>query len=231
MADRRGSRFVAEALFLVALAVALALARLDALEIAGAMLLGWLVVAALEWAAWRSEPHFGSGLPPRYLVPAVRLPPPQPLEQVDQGYPDASRDEAPTCIASAALRAEVLGEWPLAAPVEVETEPVEEEAVAEEEAAEQPEPAPAPDEPEPERAADPWTVASLPAAPLEEEDEAVRAEAGAEPARLARHTLDPLAEAEPKRRFGRRTAEAVETVEVAARPRGPRPLPGVASRA
>ena len=65
MADRRGSRFVAEALFLVALAVALALARLDALEIAGAMLLGWLVVAALEWAAWRSEPHFGSGLPPR----------------------------------------------------------------------------------------------------------------------------------------------------------------------
>ncbi|HEU5361777.1 MAG TPA: hypothetical protein VFU56_00490 [Gaiellaceae bacterium] len=216
MADRRGSRFVAEALFLVALAVALALARLDAFEIAGAMLAGWIVVAAIEWAAWRAEPHFGSGLPPRYYVPAVKLPPPQPLEQVDQGYPDASREEAPTWIASAALRAEVLGEWPVAAPAELETEPVEEE---ESEARRG-------DVTEPEPAVDPWTVASLPAAPLDEEP------VEGEPGRLARHTLDPLADAEPKRRFGRRTTTVVvvETVEVAARPRGRRPLPGVTSR-
>ena len=229
MADRRGSRFVAEALFLVALAVALALARLDALEIGGAMLAGWVVVAALEWAAWRAEPHFGSGLPPRYYVPAVKLPPPQPLEQVEQGYPDASREEAPTWIASAALRAEVLGEWPVSAPVELETEPVEdpEEAVEDPEEAEAE--AEAEDEaeaqaPEPPPVADPWTVASLPAAPLDEEP------VDAEPGPVARHTLDPLAESEPRRRFARRSAVVAETVEVAARPRGRRPLPGALGR-
>ena len=82
------------------------------------MLLGWLIVAALEWAAWRDEPHYGSGLPPRYYVPTVNLPPARPLEQVPAGYPEAQRDEAPTWIASAALRAEMLGEWPHSAPVE-----------------------------------------------------------------------------------------------------------------
>ena len=81
------------------------------------MAAGWIVVAAIEWAAWRGEPHFGSGLPPRYYLPRVELPPAQPLEQVAQGYPDAGRDDAPTWIASAALRAEVLGEWPLVGPV------------------------------------------------------------------------------------------------------------------
>jgi hypothetical protein len=110
MPERRGSRFVVEALFLAALTVALALAHLDVIEIVGAMALGWIVVAGIEWAAWRSEPHFGSGLPPRYYLPRVELPPPQPLEQVVQGYPDSARDDAPTWIASAALRAEVLGE-------------------------------------------------------------------------------------------------------------------------
>ena len=81
------------------------------------MFLGWVIVAALEWAAWRGEPHYGSGLPPRYYVPRLNLPPPQPLEQVATGYPEAARDEAPTWIASAALREEMLGEWPVAIPV------------------------------------------------------------------------------------------------------------------
>src|SRR3982751_2141680 len=116
MADRRGSRFAFEVLFLVALAATLTLARLDPLEIGGLMLLGWLIVALLEWAAWREEPHYGSGLPPRYYVPQVSLPPRQALEQVGGGYPAPERDEAPTWIASAAMRAEVLGEWPVAAP-------------------------------------------------------------------------------------------------------------------
>jgi hypothetical protein len=111
MPERRGSRFVVEALFLAALTVALALAHLDTLEIVGAMALGWLVVAAIEWTAWRGEPHYGSGLPPRYYLPRVALPPPQPLEQVEQGYPDGGRDDAPTWIASASLRAEVLGQF------------------------------------------------------------------------------------------------------------------------
>src|SRR5581483_2556943 len=159
MVDRRGTRFLLEALFLVALALALAFARLDSLVIVGVMILGWIVVAALEWAAWRGEAHYGSGMPPRYFVPTLKLPPPQPLEQVDQGYPGASREEAPTWIASAALRAEVLGEWPVAAPLESgdDDEP----------------------EPEPERPGeaefadlggepDPWTIVSLPVAPLNE---------------------------------------------------------------
>lgn len=117
MPDHRGSRFALEVLFLLALAVGLTLADLQPLEIGGVMLLGWLIVAALEWAAWRDEPHYGSGLPPRYYVPTVNLPPPRPLEQVPAGYPEAQRDEAPTWIASASLRAEMLGEWPHAAPV------------------------------------------------------------------------------------------------------------------
>src|SRR4051795_8771004 len=111
MAERRGSRFAFEVLFLIALAATLTLARLDPLEIGGIMLLGWVIVAAIEWAAWRGEPHYGSGLPPRYYVPSLNLPPPQPLEQV--GYPEAQRDEAPTWIASASLRAEMLGDWPV----------------------------------------------------------------------------------------------------------------------
>src|SRR5438270_5252550 len=101
MPDRRGSRFALEVLFLLGLTVALTLAKLRPLEIAGVMLLGWVIVAAVEWAAWRDEPHYGSGLPPRYYVPRVSLPPAQPLEQVRIGYPEAQRDEAPTWIASA----------------------------------------------------------------------------------------------------------------------------------
>jgi hypothetical protein len=229
MADRRGSRFVAEALFLVALAVALALARLDALAIAGAMLLGWLLVAALEWAAWRAEPHFGSGLPPRYYVPAVKLPPPQPLEQVGQGYPDASREEAPTWIASAALRAEALGEWPVAAaPVEVEPEPAEAVAGSEEEALEPPSEAGA------DRGRDPWTITESPSVPLGEAP-ATSGTAPKPPARLppagapttARYRFDPLAEPHAGRRFRRQRQEDDdgESLRVPARVTGPRPLP------
>ncbi len=150
MPDRRGSRFILEVLFLVGLAVGLTLADLKPLQIGGLMLLGWLIVAAFEWAAWRGEPHYGSGLPPRYYVPRLNLPPAQPLEQVATGYPEAARDEAPTWIASAALREEMLGEWPVTMPAH-EPEDAAGEAVA-----------------------DPWLVASLPVAPLGElaEDDA-----------------------------------------------------------
>jgi hypothetical protein len=219
VADRRGSRFVLEVIFLVGLAAAVTIAKLRPIEIAAAMLVGWLIVALLEWAAWRDEPHYGSGLPPRYYVPRLNLPPAQPLEQVAGGYPDAQRDEAPTWIASAALRSEVLGEWPVA-------------------------PAEARPEPEP----DPWTVAALPAAPLDElpEPEAQPvAVLDSEPLEeeqppldvvlihsargLARYSLDPLGEPPPRRRFGRGPAN-LGTVEIPARPAGLRPLPGEASR-
>lgn len=66
MPKRRGSRFVLEVLFLAAVAAALTAADLNAPTVIGLMLLGWVVVALFEWAAWLDEPHFGSGLPPRY---------------------------------------------------------------------------------------------------------------------------------------------------------------------
>jgi hypothetical protein len=272
MADRRGSRFVLEVLFLLALAVALTLAKLDPLEIAGIMLLGWVIAAALEWAAWRNEPHYGSGLPPRYYVPRVNLPPAQPLEQVLTGYPEAQRDEAPTWIASAALRAEVLGEWPVATadepaaviedaaadpwtvaelppspvgepqsfepqpvepppvepqPVEpqpVEPEPVEPQAVEQAEPEPEPEPEPGPmEEPEPPQP-DTAIVAGTEAEARPEPPAAVA---------LARYSLDPLGDPEPRRRFGRRGAlegAALEALEVPARPVGTRALPGDSRR-
>src|SRR4051812_29605748 len=209
MADRRGSRFAFEVLFLVALAATLTLARLDPLEIGGIMLLGWLIVAALEWAAWRGEPHYGSGLPPRYYVPSVNLPPAQPLEQVAVGYPDATRDEAPTWIAPASLRAEIFGEWPVSAPAADEDE---EDSFVSDGAVD----------------ADPWQVAELPVAPLgelvaepqpepppapvlpldppperepgpEPEPEAIDAVLARSAQGIARYSLDPLGDPPPKR--------------------------------
>jgi hypothetical protein len=214
MPDHRGSRFAFEALFLIALAVGLAFARLDPLEIAGVMLVGWLIVAVLEWAAWRDEPHYGSGLPPRYYVPRVSLPPAQPLEQVRVGYPEAQRDEAPTWIASASLRAE-LPAAPIGEEREAEPEPL----------------VPSVALPEPEPAAE---LAPVPGDEPDDEPEAetdgrlkptlavlvARAAGG-----VARYSLDPLAEPPPKRRFGRSADVAAPTVEVPARPNGGRALP------
>ena len=114
MVDRRGLRFLLEVSFLAGLAAALAFADLRSAEIVGVMLLGWVLVAAVEWASWRGIPHYGSGLPPRYSVPGVSLPPAQPIAQLRSGFAPPARDEAPTWIAPPALQAELLGDWPLA---------------------------------------------------------------------------------------------------------------------
>jgi hypothetical protein len=252
MSDRRGSRFVLEVLFLLALAVALTLSELEPLTIAGVMLVGWVIVALFEWAAWRNEPHYGSGLPPRYYVPRVNLPPAQPLEQLPTypvtGYPEA-REEAPTWIAPAALRAEVLGDWPVALRVE-EEDAVEVEDV--DAAGGEPEPE-LQDEGEPQlalEADDPWVVEELPAVPLDEAEPEPEPESEVEPEPepepeqpqpvaplglvlaqpvqgVARYRLDPLGEPAPKRRFGRGGGgEEPLAVEVPARPTGVRVLPG-----
>ena len=246
MLESRGSRFVLEVLFLLVLAAALTLADLSPLAIAGVMLIGWVIVVALDWVSLRNEPHFGSGLPPRYYVPRLNLPPAQPLEQVPAGYPEAHRDEAPTWIASPALRAEVLGEWPVAAPPaeneEAQTpeeEPADPWTVVElpapiEEIVEvvyEPEPAPVPElEPQPEPVADTF-VALLPEPEPEPEPapaldvDLVRSVQG-----VARYSLDPLADPPPKRRFGRGPSVASPAVEVPARPEGVRALPGRSGR-
>jgi hypothetical protein len=255
MTDRRGSRFLLEVLFLLGLTVALTLANLRPLEIAGVMLIGWVIVALLEWVAWRDEPHYGSGLPPRYYVPQVSLPPAQPLEQVSAGYPEA-RDEAPTWIASPALRAEMLGEWPVATASvdEAAVEAVSVEAVsgdpdpwtqAEElpaaplgeldSAALDPEPKPVPAvlEPSPPLIPPPVSVPGA-AKPVTALPERVRPALDVElvrsAQRVARYSLDPLADPQPRRRFGRVTVPEPEGVEVPARPEGARALPGHTNR-
>ncbi len=113
MPPRRALRFTVEALFLALLAAALIFADVEPAVIVGVMAVGWFVVALFEWAATRERPHYGRGLPPRYYVPQVALPPPRPLEQLPTAYTNGdSDDDTPTWIASPALREEVLGAWP-----------------------------------------------------------------------------------------------------------------------
>lgn len=224
MPDRRGSRFALEVLFLAALAAGLAFARLGGPAIVGVMLLGWLLVAGLEWSAWRERPHFGAGLPPRWHVPAVALPPAQPLEQVAPGYPEARRDEAPTWIASAALREELLGEWPIASDEDTQGAAPDPWAVEEYPfAPSEPEPELQP-EPEPEPEPAPVVVSTERAPEPEPEPQpSLEVELTESVVAVARHHLDPLAEPERRRRFGRREEPA--SIEVPARP-GRRSLPG-----
>ncbi len=111
-------RFALSVAFVAALAVALAFADLGTPATLGLMLLGWLLIAAIEWTVWHGVAHFGAGNPPAWRVPRVSLPPAQPLEQFPQGYPDAVRDEGATWIASPAVRDELFGQWPVAMPNE-----------------------------------------------------------------------------------------------------------------
>ena len=48
-------RFVLELAFLGLLALAAGLAELDTVWIVGVMVVGWLLVAAIEYLAWRAE--------------------------------------------------------------------------------------------------------------------------------------------------------------------------------
>ncbi|MGZ4440850.1 MAG: hypothetical protein ACXVZN_10865 [Gaiellaceae bacterium] len=223
MPDRRGLRFLLEALFLAGLAAALALARLRSAEIVGAMAAGWVLVAFLEWAAWRGSPHYGSGLPPRYYVPRLNLPPAPPVQAPrSSGFPTAARAQETMWMPSPAPRTGAVGDWPLAVPPSAD---------------------PRPGAPE----SDPWLAVSLPVAPIEREPQSREAQAATAPpapaaepdvalatwstvkAARARqgptafHSLDPLAERPRRRRGG--SGEEPLRVEVSARPPGVRRLP------
>jgi hypothetical protein len=130
---------------------------------------------------------------------------------VEQGYPESGRDDAPTWIASASLRAEVLGEWPHVGPARREADEEEEPKFVE---------ASFP-------GADPWTVAALPAGPVEEEVRAISVVRVPTDGRTARYSLDPLGDPVPRRRFGRARSDRWESIEVAARP-SRRAFPGSA---
>jgi hypothetical protein len=143
--DRRGLRFLLEVLFLAGLAAALAVARLHSAAIVGAMALGWVLVAVLEWAAWRGRPHYGSGLPPRYYVPRLNLPPAAQVQAArTSGYPTAARAGGTAWTAAPAVRTETIGDWPLAVPAAGTPRPAASDL-------------------------DPWLAVSLPVAPLERE--------------------------------------------------------------
>ncbi len=57
-----GLRFLLEAAFLIVLAVAAGLAELSATTIVLVMGAAWLLVAAIEWLAWRESPRFASAV-------------------------------------------------------------------------------------------------------------------------------------------------------------------------
>ena len=147
MADARWARLALEAGFLLAVAAILAVADVEPVWIAVVMLIAWVIVALLEWAAWHGEAHWASGRPPRYYVPQQPQPPRPPTRELPPftRYPRAAphETEAPTWIAPPELREAVLG-WPapeyepeaqtsLQESTVEEPPPVPEEAVAVEE--------------------------------------------------------------------------------------------------
>src|SRR3954454_5230009 len=111
--QRRGfRRFLIEVLFLGGVAAALTVADLRPAAVVALMAAALLVVWLFEWASWLDEPPSGGGLPPRYYVPHVALPPPRPVEQYrGGGYPVLQPDDAPTFVASTQAWSAALDEW------------------------------------------------------------------------------------------------------------------------
>lgn len=243
MTDGRGWRFALEVVFLVALAAVLGVADVAPLVIVAIMVAGWVLVALLEWASWREEPHWGSGSPPRYYVPPVEVPPRRPVDlRYEQGYPAQQREvESPTWIATPEMRKAALGEWPVAAPApepepepahEPEPEPVPVAAAVVEETAEEEAPL---EEVLVHEAAAVVTLEDAPVAIEEPVDEPVAETNGTDPwevqaypheplaagARPSRHRIDPLVETEPGRwPWQRRNGDdGLDGVEFPTRPR------------
>src|SRR6185436_7517607 len=111
MPDGRGARIALEVAFLAVVTAVLVAAQVEPLWVVVVMLLAWLLVALLEWVAWRDEPHWASGQPPRYYVPQQPLPPRPPTQElpVFSLYPRAGTD-APTWIAPVEVREQLR--WP-----------------------------------------------------------------------------------------------------------------------
>ncbi len=237
MPDGRRARIALELAFLVAVAAVLAVAAVRPALIVLGMLLAWAIVALLEWAARREQPHWGSGAPPRYHVPYQALPPRPPSNELPpfSSYPAPAprAPEAPTWIATPELSEELLG-WPAVQPVdesEREEPPAEPEleepgwaaeAVADRWAVEEPpfEPEPVAVEPEPEP--EPIAVEPEPEpAPVKPEPVALEPEplSVLVAVRLARHHLDPFEEPPAGRRWRRRAEAPPPAAELSVLPR------------
>jgi len=121
---RRSGRFVLEALFLAGVAAAVTVAELRPAGVIVLMALAWVIVALLEWTAWLDEPHYGRGLPPRFYVPQVALPPPRAVEQPGHYPLILEPDDEPTFVTDVSEWATELEDWPIldASPADEETQ-------------------------------------------------------------------------------------------------------------
>lgn len=218
-----------EVLFLAGIAAALTVADLRPAAVIVLMAVALVIVWLFEWAAWLDQPHYGRGLPPRYYVPHVALPPPRPVEQYrGGGYPVLEPDDAPTFVASTQEWAAALGEWPAVEQEDTQLVPLPppmaelEETVAERlpvivdaeeeevELAPQPVAAPVSERPVPARHVDPGELLPLVREPR--------------PEWTAVHHVDPLS-AGGRRRFLRRRKGDEHVVEVMDGPAPDRALP------
>jgi hypothetical protein len=158
---------VVEALFLAGVAAAVTVAELRAAAVIVVMALAWAVVALIEWTSWLDEPHYGRGLPPRYYVPQVALPPPRAVEQPGHYPLILEPDDEPTFVASVTEWATALEDWPVTQAADEPTQiayPDEDlDDLLELEAEPELEPAPQPElEPEPELPPEPEPAPELP---------------------------------------------------------------------
>ena len=109
-----------EVIFLAGVAAAVTVADLRTAAVIALMVVALVLVWLFEWIAWLDQPHYGRGLPPRYYVPHVALPPPRPVEQRHleqrrpEGFPVLHPDDAPTFVASTQEWA-ALDDWPIVA--------------------------------------------------------------------------------------------------------------------
>lgn len=259
MPKRRALRFALEVVFLVAVAAALTVAHLRAPIVAGVMLLGWIIAALFEWAAFLETPHFGRGLPPRYYVPDVALPPAHTVDQEEERerdeeggegeYPDsdAGEDEL-TWIVPPAAWGEVLEDWPvldstlvgeeteIAVPDPIEAEHFVEPAAEVSEAELTSEldlsGVVVPDTPVEQEEEVSVEAIPVPLPPVEADEPDVAVALPAVPVvpLIARHRIDPLALPQGGRFRRRRVRDDRAEVEVPARPPTVRALPGRAKR-
>jgi hypothetical protein len=234
MYERRAFRLILEVAFLAALAGALAFADLEQYKTIGVMLLGWVIVAVFEWGALRTRPHYGSGLPPRWYVPQITLPPPRPLEQFSPGYPTAeATGDAPTWIASPAM----LAEWPVAdtepgveAPLDEHTHVHDvlevERAVAVADEAAESAPPELDDETDVREEAEPEAELQPEPEPRSQpRSDPVATAAVTAGAPAAHHRIDPLEPPPKSKRFGRRPAQVTHDALVREGPSPARFLP------